>query len=459
MKKHKRYAWLGLLLVLAMLFVACGGDEEPTEEPGAAAGEEAGETDETTDGEGEEAEAEGEAAEAGVVTVFGAFVEDEQRLFEESIRPFEEETGIDVQYEGSSEFETLILVRDEAGDPPDVAALPQPGLMRDFAQKGSLEPLPDEVIQQIESNYAPVWLELGSSDGTPYGVFHRVNIKSLVWYPVPEFEEAGYEVPETWEELEALQQQIVDDGGTPWCIGIEAGGGTGWVATDWVEDLMLRLHGPEVYDQWVNHEIPFNDERVAEAVQTMGDIWLDPELAYGGTSYILTTPYQDAANPMFEDPPECWLHRQGNFVTGFFPEDVQADLDSNVGVFGLPAINPEFGVPMLGGGDQFVMFNDRPEVRQFMQYLATGQSGEAWARAGGALFPHQDLDLSVYESEISRQAAQLLRDAEVFRFDGSDLMPGAVGAGSFWTGMVDYVSGTDLETVLQNIEESWPAEE
>lgn len=448
MKKYLRFILLAASLALMLLFVACGGGEQPTEEPGAGAEEE---TEEVSEPEEEE-----EAEEAGVVTVFGAFVDDEARLFEESIRPFEEETGIEVQYEGSSEFETLILVRDQGGDPPDVAALPQPGLMRDFAAGGSLVALPDDVVQQIEGNYAPVWLDLGSYEGTPYGVYHRVNVKSLVWYPVPEFEEAGYEIPQTWDELEALQQQIVDDGGVPWCIGIESGGATGWVATDWVEDLMLRLHGPEVYDQWVDHEIPFNDDRVAEAVETMGDIWLDPELAFGGTSYILTTPMGDSPAPMFDDPPGCWLHRQGNFITGFFPEDVQADLSSHVGVFGFPEIDPEFGVPMLGGGDQFVMFDDRPEVRQFMQYLATGQSGEAWARAGGAVFPHQDLDLDVYESEIARQIAELLRDAEVFRFDGSDNMPGSVGAGSFWTGMVDYVSGSDLDTVLQNIEDSWP---
>ncbi|MFW5940543.1 MAG: ABC transporter substrate-binding protein [Chloroflexota bacterium] len=453
MKKHRKFVWLGLLLVLAMLFVACGGEADTDEEPAAAPGDDTEETTTEEDGDDEE------TTEGGEVTVFGAFVDDEARLFEESIRPFEERTGIDVQYEGSSEFETLILVRDEAGDPPDIAALPQPGLMRDFAQKGSLVALPDDIVGQIEANYAPVWLDLGSSDGTPYGVFHRVNVKSLVWYPVPEFEEAGYEIPETWDELEALQQQMVDDGGTPWCIGMESGGATGWVATDWVEDLMLRLHGPEVYDQWVNHEIPFNDDRVREAVATMGDIWLDPELAYGGASYILTTPMGDSPNPMFDDPPSCWLHRQGNFITGFFPDEVQADLSSNVGVFGFPEINPEYGIPMLGGGDQFVMFDDRPEVRQFMEFLATGESGEAWARAGGAVFPHQDLSLDTYGSEIERQIAELLQEAEVFRFDGSDNMPGSVGAGSFWTGMVDYTNGSDLDTVLQNIEDSWPEDE
>ena len=460
MSRLKTLLLLASLLALTMLFVACGGAEGDATEPAAPPAGEDGDVSPPADGgdvEEPDTEAGGDLA-GTVVTVFGPFVEDEQARFEQAIAPFEEETGVDVQYEGSSEFESLILVRTEGGDPPDVAALPQPGLMRDLAAAGHLVPLPDSVISQIESNYAPVWLDLGSFEGTPYGIFHRVNVKSLVWYPEPAFTDAGYTAPESWEELQALTQQIIDDGGVPWCIGMEAGGGTGWVATDWVEDLMLRLHGPDVYDQWVNHEIPFNDPQVAEAVETMGEIWLDPAQVYGGTAQILTTPYQDAASPMFEDPPACWLHRQGNFVTGFFPQEVQDNLEEHVGIFAFPPINEEFGAPMLGGGDQYAMFRDRPEVVAFMEYLATGQSAESWAAAGGAIFPHQDLSLDVYPNAIERQTAEFLVEAEVFRFDGSDLMPAAVGAGSFWTGMVDYVSGADLDTVLQNIEDSWPAE-
>lgn len=221
---------------------------------------------------------------------------------------------------------------------------------------------------------------------------------------------------------------------------------------------MLRTAGPEVYDQWVNHEIAFNDAAVKTAVETMGEIFLNPEYVLGGTTNILTVSFGDGPLPMFEDPPQCWLHRQGNFITGFFPEDIQADLEANVGVFGLPAINPEFGIPALGGGDQFVMFQDRPEIQAFMEYLTTGESGDSWARAGGALFPHQDQDLDAYPTSLERAQADLLLNAIVFRFDASDLMPGEVGAGTFWSGMVDYISGVDIDSVLAAIEGSWPTE-
>lgn len=397
-----------------------------------------------------------EVDDAKVVTVFGAFVDEEQRRFEEAIRPFEEATGIEVRYEGSSEFETLISVRVEGGNPPDIAALPQPGLMKNFAQQGRLVPMWSSLEQLVDSNYAPVWKDLGSEGGTPYGVFHRVNAKSFVWYPKKAWDAAGYEIPTTWDELEALMDQMVADGHTPWAIGIESGGATGWPGTDWVEDVMLRTAGPDIYQQWIDNEIPFTHPAVKEAFEIVGDIWFNDDYVYGGRNYILTTSFGDSSRPLFEDPPRAMMHRQGNFITSFFPDRIQNNLEEEVGVFPLPAINPEWGIPVLGGGDQFVAFNDTPEVRQFMEFLATWESGELWAKAGGALFPYLDQDLDAYPNEIERSLAEALVNAEVFGFDASDLMPGQVGAGSFWTGIVDWVNGKNLDAVLNDIQRSWP---
>lgn len=391
-----------------------------------------------------------------VVQVFGAFVDEELRRFEEAIVPFEERTGIDVIYEGSKDFETLISVRVEGGNPPDIAALPQPGLMYNFASQGYLVPMWDSLLETVDANYAPVWKDLGSYDGTPYGVFHRVNAKSFVWYPKKAWAREGYEVPTTWDEMIALMDKMVANGHTPWSIGIEAGGATGWVGTDWVEDVMLRTAGPEVYDKWVNHEIAFNAPEVREAFEVIGDIWLNPKYVYGGTNTILTQSYTDSPRTMFENPPRSWMHRQGNFVTSFLQDDIQANLEEEVGVFPLPGINDEFGIPILGGGDQFVVFNDRPEVREFMEFLATWESGEIWAKRGGALFPYLNQDLDAYPNEIERSLAESLVNAKVFRFDASDLMPGQVGAGSFWTGIVDWVNGKSLDAMLSDVQKSWP---
>ena len=390
------------------------------------------------------------------VTVFGAFVDEEAHRFEESIRPFEEKTGIKVIYEGSKDFETLISVRVEGGNAPDIAGLPQPGLMANFAEKGKLVPVWPSLSALLDKNYAPVWRELGSYEGTTYGIFHRVNAKSFVWYPKKAWEKAGYVPPTTWDELNRLMDRMVADGHTPWAVGIEAGGATGWVGTDWIEDIMLRTAGPDAYDRWVSGEMAFNAPEVKAAFEVLGKIWLDPKYVYGGKNYILTTSFGDSQQPLFTDPPRAWMHRQANFITGFFPDEVQENLEDEVGVFALPAINPEYGIPVLGGGDQFVVFNDRPEVREFMEYLATWESGKLWAQAGGALFPYLDQDLNAYPNAIERSLAEALVNAKVFRFDASDLMPAQVGAGTFWTGIVDWVGGKSLDAVLSDIQRSWP---
>jgi len=331
----KKYLVIVLALLLSAGFVFAGGAQEPT-------------------------------AEANVVSVMGAFVQQEEVRFNEAMKIFEERTGIDVQYEATKQFETLIFVRVEGGDPPDVAALPQPGLMKKFADRGSLVPLWPGIKSIINKNYAPVWLELGSHKGEAYGVFHRVNMKSLVWYPKKAWADAGLTTPTTWEEMEALEQKAIGMGAVPWTVGFESGGATGWVGTDWVEDIMLRTAGPDVYDQWVNHEIPFNDPRVKKAAEIMGKRLLDPKYVFGGPQYVLTTNFGDAPKVMFDNPPRAWMHKQGNFITGFFPENIQANLLEEVGLFGFPQIDPKWGTPALGGGDQFAMFNDRPEVRQFV---------------------------------------------------------------------------------------------
>lgn len=439
---NKKWFLVAAVLLLAGITLFFGCKKEGTEEEKAA-----------------KAEAEKSVEEAPqVVKIMGAFRDQEAQRFEECIDIFEERTGLKVEYEGSPEFEVQIFVQAEAGNPPDIAALPQPGLMKQFADRDFITPLWPEIIEKIEGNYTSAWKDLGSHKGEVYGVFHRVNAKSFVWYPKKAWDAAGYEIPKTWDELMELNDQIVADGGVPWSIGMESGAATGWVATDWVEDIMLRTAGPEMYDKWVNHEIPFNHQAVKDAVDKMAEIWKNEKYVLGGSTTILTTYFGDAVVPLFEDPPQAWLHRQGNFITGFMPDDIQENLAEEVGVFALPGINPEWGTPVLGGGDQFVVFNDRPEVRQFMEFLTTWDSGKTWANAGGALFPYQDQDFDDYGNPIEKELAKILVNAEVFRFDASDLMPAEVGAGTFWTGMTDWVSGLSRDDVLQMIEESWPEE-
>ena len=395
------------------------------------------------------------------VSMMGPFTEEDEVKFNNAIKDFEDKTGIDIQYEGTKEFEATIGVRVDAGDAPDIVDFPQPGLLANFAKGGKVVDVNGFIpMDWLKKQYNQSWLDMATmagKDGQPMmgGVWQRFNGKSLVWYPKKAFDEAGYKVPTTWDEMMALTQQIADDGDTAWCIGIESGAATGWPATDWIEDIMLRTTSLENYDKWVKGELKFSSPEVKNAAETMAKIWLNDQYVYGGRKGIVSTFFGDAPKPMFDNPPKCWLHRQGNFITSFFPAGVKAGVDYDF--FYLPPIDAQYGRPFLVAGDIMAVFNDRPEVRAVEEFFATGESVKTWLAAGGALSPHLDAKIEWYGGNIEGGIAKIVAESTAFRFDASDLMPGQVGSGSEWKGMTDWVSGAvDLDTALKEIDASWP---
>jgi alpha-glucoside transport system substrate-binding protein len=395
-----------------------------------------------------------------VVTMAGPFTDNDAVKFDDSVKDFETKTGIDIKYSGSKEFEASIGISIEGGNPPDIVDFPQPGLLATFAKKGKVVDLSTFMdMTKLKSNYIQSWIDMGTMPGPKgpilAGVWGRVNGKSAVWYPKKAFDAAGYKVPKTWDDLMKLTAQIKSDGDTPWCVGIESGAATGWVATDWMEELMLRTTTLENYDKWVKGELKFSSPEVKHAAQVMSDLWFTDGNVYGGRKAIATTAFGDAPKPMFENPPKCWLHKQGNFITTFFPKEAKAGVDYDF--FYLPGIDAKYGSPVLVAGDIYAVFNDRPETRAVIEYFSTGASVEGWVKAGGAISPHKDSKLEWYTNDVDRGIAKMIQDATSVRFDGSDQMPGAVGAGSFWKEMTSYVSGSiDLDTALKDIDASWP---
>lgn len=284
-----------------------------------------------------------------------------------------------------------------------------------------------------------------------------MNVKSLVWYPKKAFDAAGYKVPSTWEELMKLQDQIIADGDTPWCIGIESGAATGWPATDWVEEVMLRTTSLENYDKWTTGDLKFSSPEVKHAAEMVGAIWLNDKAVYGGRKAIVSTSFGDAPAPMFAEPPKCWLHQQGNFIVSFFPQNKNLKAGVDYDFFYLPGIDPKYGKPVEVGGDIWAMFKDRPETRAVMEWFSRADHLKTWLASGGTIAPQKDVALDWYGNDIDRGVAKILAGATSVRFDGSDLMPGEVGAGSFWKEMTAWVSGSeDLDTALKNIDASWP---
>ena len=470
-----------LLVAASMMLAACGGgaateapvESAPTEAPAteAPATEAPAEEPAVTEAPAEMPEVSfavmpGGALEEALkgtytgttVTVDGAFEGNDPDgvKFDESMKAFEEATGIEVNYIGNKEFEGSISIRVDAGDAPDIVDFPQPGLFASFVRSGDIVPVTDFISEEwLSQQYNPGWREFNTVDGIEAGVMHRYSGKSLVWYPKQAWDAAGYEIPETWEELKALTQQIADDGDTAWCIGIESGAATGWVATDWTEDMMLRTTSLENYDAWVAGELPFDSPEVKNAIETWSEVWFNDAYVLGGRSSIVSTAFGDAPAPLFQDPPQCWLHRQANFITSFFPEGATYGVDYDF--FYLPPVDDQYGRPFLVAGDLIAMFNDRPEVRALMEYFTTPQSVTGWLEGGGAIAAQQTATQALYGSDLDWNISQLVAEATSFRFDGSDLMPGEVGAGSFWEHISSYVAGSeDLDTAMQAIDATWP---
>ncbi|WP_319495821.1 ABC transporter substrate-binding protein [uncultured Cohaesibacter sp.] len=397
------------------------------------------------------------------MTISGPWLGADKDLFMSVVAYFEEATGAKVQYAGSDSFEQQIVIDTGAGSAPNVAVFPQPGLAADLASKGYLVPLGDKTRDWLKDNYAAgqSWVDLGTykdKDGKPtfYGFPFKADLKSLVWYIPENFEDAGYEVPQTMEELKVLTEQIVADGGTPWCIGLGSGAATGWPATDWVEDMMLRTASPETYDKWVTNEIPFDDPAVVNAIEEFGWFARNDKFVDGGAGAVATTDFRDSPKGLFTSPPKCYMHKMASFIPSFFPEGTQLGVDADF--FYFPAYaGKDLGKPVLGAGTIFAITKESKAAKAFVDFLETPIAHEIWMAQSGLLTAFKGVNLDAYANSTLRKQGEILLNATTFRFDGSDLMPGKIGAGSFWTGMVDYAGGKPAKEVAAEIQKSWDA--
>jgi len=412
----------------------------------------------------------GASLEGEEVTITGALIGEDQEGFRANFESFTEETGIVVTYQGSDNFEQEIQIQMESGDTPDFALWPQPGAVVDAAQRGMLTPLADLDVDldAYATNFSSYLVGLGTVDGVVYGGANAANLKSIVWYQPAEFEARGYAVPETWDAMIALADQIVADGMNPFCFGMYSNGASGWLATDWMEDIMLRTgNGTASYDQWVTNELKFEDPIVKNAATLLSQIMHTENYVVGGTDAIVSTYFGNAQDPMFSKDangnPGCFMHRQASFIPSFWPEAAQAGVGVETTVFPFPVIDASLPKAALGAGDMWGAFNDRDATKAVAEYMLSAEFHAAAAAMpnNARLSAHTGFDTSVYSKDINRILGTIIADAlaaDAFRFDASDLMPPEVGAGSFWKEMMNLaVEGPGyIDTAMANIDTSWP---
>jgi len=411
----RRWLVFALLIgVLAFVGAGCGGDD---------------------DGGG----AEGSEDVSGEVSIMAIWAGEEQESFEAVIAGFEEAyPNVDVTYNsGGDNLGPLLSTAVEGGNPPDLAAIGQPGLMADFAEQGVLQPI-DDLRDTIVEGLGESVADVGAVEGTQYGVMYKGANKSTIWYNVAAFEEAGVEPPETWEDLSAAADTIKAAGVTPYSVGVDVG----WPITDIFENVYLRSAGPEMYDQLARHEIAWTDQSVKDALGIMAEIFASDNMA-GGTEGALQTEMPDSVAKVFTDSPEAAMVIIGDFAPGVTETTLEPETGYNV--FDFPSI--EGSEPaVMGAGDIFLKFTENPASDAFLEYLTTVEAAEIWAERGGFTSPHQDIDVSVYPDEITRATAGALSEAEAFKFDMSDLQPAAFGGTpgqGMWKHLTDFVANPD----------------
>ena len=454
-------------VTLAFVGAACGSDDGGDSAPVESIDEVTDTTgDSTTDDTtgSSEAMTEGDF-EGAEVTITGPERDDPSvAAIQDTLAAFGEANNISISYAGDADWEANINTQVEGGNPPDISIFPQPGKLADFANDGFVVPLSDEVDATIDEYWDEGYQSDGNVDGTQYGVPVKTDLKSLVWYKPAAFADAGYEVPTTIDELNTLIDTMVADGeAAPLCVGIESGQATGWTFTDWTEEMVLRQSGGDVYDQWVSHEIPFNDERIVNAMQAVVDFWA-PENVFAAGGSIAATNFGDNAIPLVDG--DCWMHRQASFFAGFFPEGTEfanPDNPDAIDVFYFPDINGDN--PVLTAGTYAAAFNEDPATMAVLNYMATSDYAETRQRIqteqlngglSGFLSAAQGQDPSVYQP-LEQGFLEILNNSELARFDASDLMPADVGAGSFWSEGTSLVNGEiDAQTAADNIEATWP---
>ncbi len=402
------------------------------------------------------------------VEIMFGFGNDQTQGFKDSLTPWATSQGITIKYTQSASFDTQIQTRVAGGDLPDIAAFPQPGILKGMATKGKLQALDTALdMAKLKESYLPGFLEAGTVDGKVYGVPVGMNVKSLYWYDKANFAKAGYTVPKTHDELLALIDKVKSDGKAPLCVGLESGGATGWPGTDWIEDYVLQVASPEDYDAWVAGKLKFSDPKIKAAFDIYAKMVLTPGNTYGGRKSIVAAAFGTALNPLFKTPPGCYMGKQGNFITqkGFFPSDVFANLDSRVGVFVTPPVKGQLASRSRAAAT--LIAHVRQERHQRHQ-------GHEVPRRGPDLRWSVGQDerpwLPVTAQGLRRRATtpnQTLKDIAAIGAKATGLpastaltsMPGTVGSGSLLEGhgRVDMRTSRTRPRPSRSIDDSWPS--
>jgi alpha-glucoside transport system substrate-binding protein len=417
---RSRWRFITPLVTLGLVLAACSGGNNSSSAPAGSGGG---------------------SLSGATVTVIGTWTDVEQKNFLAMVKPWEDQTGATVKYQGTRSINDILAAGIPTGVLPDLAGLPGPGQMAEYVTAGALKPLDGVLdVNTYTGETSPGLVKLGQVSGKTYGVFIKASVKGLIWYN-PKLHDYSSAPPANWTDL--ITQGKANQGSAKalWCLGISSGAASGWPATDWIEELLLHAAGPDVYNNWWQGKVKWTDP----AIKTAFDSYMTDVVGntFGGGTTAVATTFDTAGDPLFASPPGCELFQQASFITGLgkFPKE-KAGTDYNA--FPFPSINDQFKTAVEGAGDLFGMFHDTPAAKSLMKYLVTAPAQDIWVKAGGALSANKNA--TDYPDPLSKAQAGMITSAQQFVFDASDQMPTAMNA-AFWSHMVSLTGGK--ETVDQ----------
>ena len=376
------------------------------------------------------------------VTVVGSWGGSEQESFLAMVKPWEDRTGNKVKYTGSRGLGAYLTTAVASGTLPDLAGLPGPGEMTEFAKGGSLKPLDGVLdLNTYKADTVEALVDLGTVDGKIAAVFIKLSVKGFIWYNTAEYDGTA---PANWDAVMGTDPGSAD---SLWCVGLESGADSGWPGTDWVEDFVIRQSGSELYDSWVAGTTKWTDPAIKSAFESFGEVLDD---SFGGATTVNSTNFGAAGNPLFTDSPGCLFHHQASFISDFFKEQGGA-ADGEFDFFVMPEIDPAYAGALTGGGDLFGLFSDKAAAKDLLKYLVTAEAQQIWADRGG--FVSANTKVTTYPDPVGQKSADAITKATVFRFDGGDLMPAAMKA-AFFRAMVDFAEDqSKLDSILEGLDE------
>ena len=365
------------------------------------------------------------------LTVAGSWTGTEQKNFERVLDSFTAKTGAKTRYvstraDGRDDFADFIGNRIKHDNAPDVAMVPQVGVLQQFADKGWLVPLPPKIELAAARNFALVWQNYGSVRRVFYGLYFKASHKSTVWYSPKRYAQAGVTPPTSYDKMLKVGEDLSDAALPAFSIA----GKDGWPLTDWFENIYLSQAGPSNYAKLATNEIGWTDPTVVKALTTMGKLFRSDDLVAGGAPEALRTDLTESVGAVFGDRPTASMVYEGDFVAGTISGQFHKKVDKSADFFPFPAVGGGDS-PVISGGDAAVAMKDGKDqdvAMSFINYLATPEAAAVWAKEGGFLSPNINLNLKAYRDDTTRRIAKSLVDAgESVQFDMSDQAPAAFG--------------------------------